>query len=222
MGISVKTLEIVAKIYGISVTDLKGGRQTKYAVKARQLAAYLLTELNYFYYPAVERIFGEDKITIINSYDKISRDMKISPKFRTSVEKILDYLQRVDISPKYEPMTSADILEAKKYILDTKRNIKITKREAYILSKYRKGLTFRKIASAIKISSERARQILLRVLDKEFFQKALNGFIADPNEYVKYELDSHNKLSRLLGNQEVERSLKKSVNTIKKRFLLRR
>lgn len=215
MNPSFETLQIVAKIYGISVDDLKGGKQRKDIIEAQQLAAYLLTELNYFYYPDIEQILGEDRINIINSYNKILRDMKINPGFKTFVEYIIDYLQKICAPPKYEFRTS-------KYILKTNRGIEITKREADILSEYRKGATFKKIASTIKVTPVRIRQILMRTFIKELDQKAISGFRIDAQEYINYQIDLHNKLRRLLGDQQIKRSLKKPyrlVNSMKKTLL---
>ena len=224
MNLSFETLQIVAKVYNISLDDLKGGEQRKDIIEARQLAAYLLTELNYFYYPDVEKILGEDQTTIIDSYNKISRDMKIKKEFRTFVRKILDYLQKVCAPPKYEFITSEHILEAKNYVLEKnkKRSIEITKREAYILSKYRQGIILKKIGRAINVSVERVRQILLRAFEKELDRKLLNRFLIDSEEYVNYQIDVHNKLCHLLNGRRIKRPLQKqhkAVNSLKKTVL---
>jgi len=210
MNISVRTLEIVAELYGISVADLKRGKQTKDIIEARQLATYLLIKLNLGY------LLREDRITEINSYNKILRDMEANPVFKAFVEKILDYSQKACAMPKYEFATSTDILK-------TNRSMEITEREANILSKYRKGTTFRKIASAIKVTPVRIRQILLHTFVKELGQEAKRGFEINVQEYIDSQRDLHNVLRYLSQNQLLEISPEKLNNkSNKKSILLRR
>src|SRR3989344_6699705 len=160
---SFEILQTVAKVYGISVDDIKGRIRVKNTSEARHLASYFLRKVNDLSYPAIGRIIGRYHTTAIHSCNKISLDVEIRPGFKVFVDKILSSFGKTgkvsDVDDaksltfdeiKYLNKTLSDIGENKKTpygfetsedILKTNQSMEMTEREADILSKYRRGMT---------------------------------------------------------------------------------
>jgi uncharacterized protein (DUF433 family) len=215
---SFKILEVVAGDFNISIEDLKGTTRLKEVAQARQLAAYLLRTINKLSYPAIGKIMEKNHTTIIHSCKKITNDLAENPKFKESVRKLIVSLGDIDLSAdiietpflapdeiKYlnkkmlaelpaQSEKSTPIPETSEDVLKTIKNLDITEREAYILSKYRQGLTLEEIGSIFHVTRERIRQIIEKALRKELGKEAKMGFIIDVKEYINSQKDLHHRL----------------------------
>ncbi|HEY5221197.1 MAG TPA: helix-turn-helix domain-containing protein [Candidatus Paceibacterota bacterium] len=207
-------LEEVAAAYNVSVDDMLAKNRTKEIAEARQLAAYILRELNDLSYPAIGKIMGRDHTTMIHSYNKISQEIKTNPQYRDFAEKLFGALKGAEVTADVADvasLTSDEIkylhktlsketkeknaygFETSEDILKLERNLEITEREADILAKYRAGMTLEEIAPTAGVTRERVRQIVMHTLIKELGQKARNGFKIDVKEYIGSQKSIHNR-----------------------------
>lgn len=210
---SFKILEVVADFYHISIGDLKGRSRMKDIAQARQVASYLLRDINDLSYPAIGKLTGKDHTTAIHAYNKITSEISKNPKFaafvldirsrfpreeraaiqlpaNTITEGEADYLNKKILS---ESKNNGVGYETSEDILNSGTNIEISQREADILSRYRQGQTLEEIAAQFNVTRERIRQITFHTLVKELGQKAKEGFKVDVKEYIESQRQLHNQ-----------------------------
>lgn len=82
-------LREVTKYYGTTIKDLKGERRTKTIVVPRQVAMYLLREINGLGYLAIgELLGGRDHTTILHGVDKINQELNKNSSISKEIEQI--------------------------------------------------------------------------------------------------------------------------------------
>ncbi len=84
----------VCDYFGVTKEDLVGKKKSKEVVEPRMLAIYLISELLEMPLVSIGKIFGgRDHTTIMHSRDKISDQMKTTPKTQTLVSEIKKLLK---------------------------------------------------------------------------------------------------------------------------------
>ena len=78
-------IDCVAEYYGLSSAQVRGDSRKKEIALARHMAVYLTREMTSLSLPRIGDAFGRDHSTIINSCDKISKQVESSPVTRAAV-----------------------------------------------------------------------------------------------------------------------------------------
>ena len=78
-------IDCVAEYYGLSSAQVRGDSRKKEIALARHMAVYLTREMTGLSLPRIGDAFGRDHSTIINSCDKISKQVESSPETRNAV-----------------------------------------------------------------------------------------------------------------------------------------
>ena len=91
-----KVIQEISKFYGIEIREIKGTRRNKEIVLPRQVAMFLLKEINQLSLMSIGEILGgRDHTTIIHGADKIKKELdngnfKLKKEISTIKENILD------------------------------------------------------------------------------------------------------------------------------------
>ncbi|MEO2167672.1 MAG: chromosomal replication initiator protein DnaA [bacterium] len=87
--------KVVAKHFGLSVTELCSKRRTQHIVHARQVAMHLTREIIGASYPSIGSEFGgRDHSTVIHACTKIIRNRDHSPSFTTTLRALEDAVRQ--------------------------------------------------------------------------------------------------------------------------------
>ena len=78
-------IDCVAEYYGLSSAQVRGDSRKKEIALARHMAVYLTREMTGLSLPRIGDAFGRDHSTIINSCDKISKQVEASAETRNAV-----------------------------------------------------------------------------------------------------------------------------------------
>ena len=78
-------IDCVAEYYGLSSAQVRGDSRKKEIALARHMAVYLTREMTGLSLPRIGDAFGRDHSTIINSCDKISKQVEASAETRAAV-----------------------------------------------------------------------------------------------------------------------------------------
>ena len=78
-------IDCVAEYYGLSSAQVRGDSRKKEIALARHMAVYLTREMTGLSLPRIGDSFGRDHSTIINSCDKISKQVEASAETRNAV-----------------------------------------------------------------------------------------------------------------------------------------
>lgn len=78
----------VAKLYGISVSEMKRKTRQSHIVIPRQVAAYLLRDMTGLSFPSIGKIFDLDHTTVMYAMDKISTSLTTEEDLRNQVDSI--------------------------------------------------------------------------------------------------------------------------------------
>ena len=78
-------IDCVAEYYGLSSAQVRGDSRKKEIALARHMAVYLTREMTGLSLPRIGDAFGRDHSTIINSCDKISKQVEASAEMRNAV-----------------------------------------------------------------------------------------------------------------------------------------
>lgn len=85
-----RVLEITARQYGLSVSDLTGKSRTGKINQARQVAMYLAREMTAASLPQIGDTFGRTHSTALHAYNKMIEDLQYDPQLRLVVKDIRD------------------------------------------------------------------------------------------------------------------------------------
>ncbi|MBO8129870.1 MAG: hypothetical protein H0Z39_11895 [Peptococcaceae bacterium] len=85
-----KILDIVCRQYGVTPGAVCGPSREQQTVLARQLFAYLASELVGYAKADIGRFVGRDDATIMRAVAKIKEKVKTGPKWRALVEELRD------------------------------------------------------------------------------------------------------------------------------------
>ena len=86
-------IECVAAYYSLSPAMLKGDSRKKEIAQARHTAVYLTREMTGLSLPRIGDAFGRDHSTIINSCDKIAKQVETSSEMRTVIAELRRRIQ---------------------------------------------------------------------------------------------------------------------------------
>ena len=78
-------IDCVAEYYGLSATQVRGDSRKKEIAQARHMAVYLTREMTGLSLPRIGDAFGRDHSTIINSCDKITKQLSSSEETKAAV-----------------------------------------------------------------------------------------------------------------------------------------
>ena len=78
-------IDCVAEYYGLSSAQVRGDSRKKEIALARHMAVYLTREMTGLSLPRIGDAFGRDHSTIINSCDKISKQVEASAETRNAI-----------------------------------------------------------------------------------------------------------------------------------------
>ena len=78
-------IDCVAEYYGLSATQVRGDSRKKEIAQARHMAVYLTREMTGLSLPRIGDAFGRDHSTIINSCDKITKQLASSAETKAAV-----------------------------------------------------------------------------------------------------------------------------------------
>ena len=78
-------IDCVAEYYGLSATQVRGDSRKKEIAQARHMAVYLTREMTGLSLPRIGDAFGRDHSTIINSCDKITKQLASSAEAKAAV-----------------------------------------------------------------------------------------------------------------------------------------
>ncbi len=78
-------IDCVAEYYGLSVAQVRGDSRKKEIAQARHMAVYLTREMTGLSLPRIGDAFGRDHSTIINSCDKITKQLASSAEAKAAV-----------------------------------------------------------------------------------------------------------------------------------------
>ena len=82
-------IDKVCLYFNITRQDIIGKKKSKEVVEPRMIAIYLINEMLEMPLVSIGKIFGgRDHTTIMHSRDKISDDIKTSPKIQTFISEI--------------------------------------------------------------------------------------------------------------------------------------
>ncbi|MCF7833789.1 MAG: chromosomal replication initiator protein DnaA [Candidatus Pacebacteria bacterium] len=82
-------VKIVSEHFNLDQASIYEKTRRKEIVKARQIVMYLLREDFNVSYPTIgQKLGGKDHTTVIHSYDKIKKDLKIDPQLIQEIENI--------------------------------------------------------------------------------------------------------------------------------------
>ena len=84
-----KIQKVVAEYFQISVEDLKSKKRSSNISFPRQIAMYLCRKLTDESYPKIGIEFGgKDHTTVIHSYEKIEKEIKINKDLEKTIDKL--------------------------------------------------------------------------------------------------------------------------------------
>ena len=87
-------MAIVAEYFSVSVDDLKSKRRNREITVPRQVAMYLIRELNGASLPRIGLEFGgRDHTTVIHACDKVAEDIQRDASMRSTVEALKKRIQ---------------------------------------------------------------------------------------------------------------------------------
>ena len=78
-------IDCVAEYYGLSAAQVRGDSRKKEIAQARHMAVYLTREMTGLSLPRIGDAFGRDHSTIINSCDKITKQLASSAEAKAAV-----------------------------------------------------------------------------------------------------------------------------------------
>ena len=78
-------IDCVAEYYGLSAAQVRGDSRKKEIAQARHMAVYLTREMTGLSLPRIGDAFGRDHSTIINSCDKITKQLSSSEETKAAV-----------------------------------------------------------------------------------------------------------------------------------------
>ena len=88
-------IKFVAEYYGLKVSDIKSKRRTRDISIPRQIAMFLCREHTKSSLPEIGRHFGgKDHTTVIFSHKKISKLIKENKELKTSIQEILNLIEK--------------------------------------------------------------------------------------------------------------------------------
>ncbi|SJZ79711.1 chromosomal replication initiator protein DnaA [Selenihalanaerobacter shriftii] len=86
--------EVVTNYYNLEMKDMKSKKRTRAIAFPRQVAMYIARELTDSSLPKIGDEFGgRDHTTVIHGYDKISNKLKEEPRFRNTLETLMNKVQ---------------------------------------------------------------------------------------------------------------------------------
>lgn len=200
-----KIIEATAEVYDISVGEILGRRRTKDIAEARQVAAYLLRELNHLSFPQIgNELSGRDHTTALYAYGKIAKDLKTHELLRQRVDAIIErasssesvkqVFRKIEETAKAKRFSTSQRVgkpETSDQLSGFFQNTQLTPREGDILNRYRKGLTLEEISKQFQITRERVRQIVQKAMLKELAGRVEDGYTINIEEYIKAEKEAH-------------------------------
>ena len=84
-----KILMAVAKVYGVSVEDLKSRQKTDSVAKARHVAIYVIKKLTSMTLKEIGAVFGRNHTTVLNSLDIVEMNIRTINGYEAQVQQII-------------------------------------------------------------------------------------------------------------------------------------
>jgi chromosomal replication initiator protein len=84
-------IRFVAHHYGIRVADLKGRSNRRSIALPRQVAMYLIREINDLSYPEIAKIFSKHHSTVIYAVDSVQKMQQSNPDFDSTLTSFRDH-----------------------------------------------------------------------------------------------------------------------------------
>ena len=79
----------VAKVYGVSVEDLKSRQKTDSVAKARHVAIYVIKKLTSMTLKEIGAVFGRNHTTVLNSLDIVEMNIRTINGYEAQVQQII-------------------------------------------------------------------------------------------------------------------------------------
>lgn len=87
---SSEIIEIVARHYGLEVSEIQSRGQHRHLALARQVAMYLVKQLTHLSYPEIGRQFHKHHSTVLYSVHKIEGERAKSPELDRTIKGFID------------------------------------------------------------------------------------------------------------------------------------
>lgn len=170
-------IEVFSHFFHVPKEDIIKHSRKKELVEMRDLVVFFLREYAGMSFPVIGRLLDRDHTTIIHSYRKTKENLQtkksiIQSEFDPLIKSALTIKERRELILEQirKEILSADILPE----LSSRPVFReIPERNLKILEMYREGLTLTSIGSAMGITRERVRQVVLGTLK----QTAINDSV---------------------------------------------
>lgn len=222
MSIKESVLSVVMKAYDLQVEDIIKQNRLQKIAEARMVVAYCLRLLENLSFPAIGKILGgRDHTTMMHSCRKIADKIEHDKKFSNRMKLILDSIkgleptitklvvadsQEIETSTEEQPQAE-EVIEGLMSDYVIPKNLDISPREKIILEEYRKGATLKQIGDEIKLTRERARQLIRKAILKEIGVKMQDGFEMDIQEVFNSEKTANYRARNFIPAEEKEKML---------------
>lgn len=207
-----KIISVVTETYGLSKADIVRHIRTKNIAEARQVVAFCLRVLENLSLSQIGNIIGgRDHTTVIHACRKIAAKIDGDAKFGAKMVEILDKITHgeperpLDLSSGTSTAVKREVRAAasaeapielaspgKARVLELPTgDLSLSMREQKMFTEYKEGKTLQEIADGFRLTRERIRQIISKVVLKEAAAKVQSGFDIDVGEFFKGEKLHH-------------------------------
>ncbi|OGG62555.1 hypothetical protein A3I46_03395 [Candidatus Kaiserbacteria bacterium RIFCSPLOWO2_02_FULL_54_13] len=195
----------LARYLGFGKDQIKEHTRRHEIVQARQIIMYLLREYAGMSFPAIGRLIGgRDHTTVIHGYKKIKAQILVNAELEHNLRDAIALAKGIHKRKRYAEEAIKNLKDAiqKESISSSALRIrlpqkqkKISGRNMKILELYREGLTLQNIASTIKLTRERVRQIIETTIESLAINESISSGVEIDASVLK---DEEKRKRRLL------------------------
>lgn len=172
-------IESFAGYLGVSKEAIVRKSRKKEMVELRDIVVYFLREYARMSFPAIGNLLYRDHTTIMHSYEKtrarIQPDDDLKTRFPGLVNKALLIKERKEYVKQTVIPTVLAGIRMKSDAKTSKRLLRpILPRNQKILDLYREGLTLQDIATPMRLSRERVRQIVEKTIEQIAIRESIS------------------------------------------------